>query len=266
MVTIADVAVTEPVCVRATSTLRYCLRQLLTHGARHLPVLDDQGRLVGLVHDFQLLRHCDRRRRVPVVRPDYEEVPALKLAVSAGRTATPDRRLVDGLDMLTDGWEDVVVLVDDERHPVGLFTVNDALRLAPSWLTPWWRVRQAMTETCDALAAETPAREALRLLWRQQRAHALVMDGDDLVGAISLRELVAVDPESTITVRQLQGSSRARTVGPDTSLVDAARMLTRERRGCLPVIVNERARGLFTAHDMVRALRRTVNVAARKAS
>lgn len=263
MVKIAEVMTADPVCVRATSTLRHCLRQLLTHGVRHLPVLDDVGRLLGLVHDFQVLRHCTRGK-VPVLRPELADTPALRVAVSAGKTASPDGSLLELIDLLTDRWEEAVVVVDEEKHPVGIFSQQDALRLAGSWLTPWWRVRQSMVVDDFVLSADLPARQGLRKLWDAQKAHAMVFDGDRLLGAVSLRELVGVDPESDATLREV--SRRLRVVGPDTAIVDAAHVMAVERRACLPVLVDERPAGLFTSACLLRAMRRSVNVATTRAS
>ena len=45
----ADVMTPHPVCVRADATPAEALALVLEHGVKRLPVVDDQGRLVGLV-------------------------------------------------------------------------------------------------------------------------------------------------------------------------------------------------------------------------
>lgn len=258
MFAVADVMTPEPVCIRATSTLRDAVREVVSRGLRHLPVTDERGRLVALVHDFQLFRHCRRRAEQWEIRPDHAQLPVLRAAVSVGRTAEPATPLGDVLPALADGWDDAVVVLDGACRPVGLFTVADALRLAPGWLAPWSQVRQAVTTRFTTFDVATPIRDALRRLWEEQRPHALVREGVALAGTISLRELVAFDPRAGAMLADVMAREPVRAVGPETSLVEATRALAADPRGCLPVLVDRRPRGLFTQRDVLRTLRRTI--------
>lgn len=253
MRTVAEVMSTDPPCLRATQTLRDAAREVLSRGLRHLPVTDETGRLVGLVHDFQLLRHAVWRDGCFVLRPEYAGLPVLRAAVSVGFTARPGTPVRAVLSGLAEGWEEAVVVVDPARRPVGLFAVHDALRLASAWLGPGWRVRHAATPDGPAYPVEAPAREVLRRMGQERRPHALVRDGEEVVGTISLRELVACDPRSDAPLgeRIRRGSSRA--VAPEASLADAARALAEVPGLCLPVRLDP-GWGLLTPRDVLRAV------------
>jgi acetoin utilization protein AcuB len=64
-------------------------------------------------------------------------------------------------------------------------------------------------------------------------------------------KLATADPR-TVTVEMVM-TGNVTTVGPDTSLADAARLMRRQRIGALPVIDGERVVGLLTRSDVLDA-------------
>ena len=84
---------------------------LLDHGVRSLPVIDDAGHLVGAIGLRELARGGG-------------SVHELMTAARTARPATPAMRL---LGPLTDGRTHAVVVIDDERRPVGVVTQTDLL-------------------------------------------------------------------------------------------------------------------------------------------
>lgn len=261
MLAVADILRSEPVCIRATCTLRDAVRRVQAHELRHLPVTDERGRLVGLVHDLQLFRYCDRNGHAWVIRPEHAELPVLRAAVSAGPTAEPTTRLGHVLELLTQGWEDAVVVVDGAERPVGLFTMRDALDLAPRCLLPRSRVADASSTDAAAFELRAPVREVLRRMWKEQHSHALVREGMRVVGTVALRVLVALEPRSGATLADVTVRRPIRAVVPQTPLVDAVRALAAEPGGCLPVRVEHQPRGLFTERHALAAMRRALEAA-----
>lgn len=266
MHTIAEVC-RSPVAVGEELPLGACLALLRERQVRHLVVVSPAGALVGLIHDFQLLRLCRRDGDRAVPLPEHEGRTARSVAVRADLSVAPERPVVDVLDLLATGWEDAVVVLDGPR-PVGIFTLDDVVMLASSgWLTPWWRVSQAMQPASWGLHCRMPVRLAAPILVRERRHHVLVCEGRVLVGATSMRDLVGVDPGRHALLGEVLPEGPMPTVSPDTPLLDAALRLLDLDALCVPVVgAGRRPVGLFTAHGILGALRRTVSVASIRAS
>lgn len=108
-----------------SDTLREVIGRMRQNGIDQLPVVDADGRLVGLVTELELLNH--------MLSTDHDHPPdetieeMINADVRTSRSATP---LVEVLPDLMQ--RKVVVLVDDGQRPVGILTIIDALEyLAP---------------------------------------------------------------------------------------------------------------------------------------
>lgn len=84
---------------------------LLTHNLRMLPVVDDMDRVVGAVGLRELLR--PGTTVADVMTPPW--------------TAQSDRPVIALIDPLTDGKTHAAVIVDEDRHLLGLVTQTDLL-------------------------------------------------------------------------------------------------------------------------------------------
>jgi CBS domain-containing membrane protein len=101
--------------------------------------------------------------------------------------------------------------------------------------------------------------------------HLPVVDDDDqlLVGIVSQRDLfrdalaqvlgygrhAQRKIRDTLAVKDVMATDVV-TTSPDTSLVEAARLLTERKIGCLPVVENERLVGILTEGDFVALIAR----------
>ena len=96
--------------------------------------------------------------------------------------------------------------------------------------------------------------------------HVPVVDKQgDFVGLITHRDILAVtvsrladitpevqaDLDENVRARDIMNND-VRTVEPDTTLLDAAKILLRHKYGCLPVLQGERLVGMITEADFLR--------------
>jgi CBS domain-containing protein len=107
-----------------------------------------------------------------------------------------------------------------------------------------------------ASVTESPAdslRDAADRMWAQQTGSLLVMDGDDLLGIITERDVMKAvargadldaTPVSAVMTRTLL------TVTPDTSLHEAARHMATRWIRHLPVVVDGRLVGMVSQRDL----------------
>jgi len=108
-----------------------------------------------------------------------------------------------------------------------------------------------------ASVTDTPG-ETLQLaanrMWRQQTGSLLILEGDALVGIITERDLMRAVARgydvATTTVAEVM-SKDIETVGPRTTLHDAARLMAARWIRHLPVVEDGRVLGMVSQRDLV---------------
>ena len=116
------------------------------------------------------------------------------------------------------------------------------------------RVADIMTNASVTESPSDSLRSAAEKMWRQQTGSLLVMDGADLVGIITERDVmkavaqdrdVATTPVSDVMTRDVL------TIGPDTSAHEAARHMAARWIRHLPVIEDGKVVGVVSQRDLV---------------
>lgn len=115
----------------------------------------------------------------------------LKLKGSAVWTVSPQTRLLDALVLLADK-EIGAVIVKDGNRIAGIFSERDFARMVAktgqtALDTP---VAQLMTSMVYYVRPDQSVEEAMVLMTDRRIRHLPVMDGDDVVGMISIGDLV----------------------------------------------------------------------------
>ncbi len=119
-------------------------------------------------------------------------------------------------------------------------------------------VREAMTASPTTVAAEESAVEAARLMAAQDVGSLPVLDGDDLVGIVTDRDLVLhvlakdVDPHK-VTVSSIC-SENPIVVGPEDSLDEALQHMAKKQIRRLPVVDDGRLVGILAQADVSRTV------------
>ena len=89
-----------------------------------------------------------------------------------------------------------VLVVDDERL-VGILTERDVLRAVAAGLTEGTLVRDCMTRDPDTLDSDETTRQAATLMIHGGFRHLPVMEGGEVVGMLSIRDLMRVALEDS---------------------------------------------------------------------
>lgn len=122
------------------------------------------------------------------------------------------------------------------------------------------RLAEFMTTEVETVGASTPAESAWDLMKQEGVRHLVVMDGKDIVGIVSDRDLGArggAAMRKGRTVSELM-SERPVTVTPTTSARDAANLMRGRSIGCLPVVDGKKLVGIVTTSDMLELIGRGV--------
>jgi CBS domain-containing protein len=116
------------------------------------------------------------------------------------------------------------------------------------------RVREVMTTNPASVSGEATAREAARQMRDNDTGAMLVVDGNDLRGIVTDRDIVvravaeSRDPDSTSVSDICTTGIQA--IEPDASVDDALRMMREDDIRRLPVVKNGRPVGIISLGDL----------------
>lgn len=140
-----DVMTREPVCVEPTTTMVALARILEENEISGAPVVDRQGRVVGVVSRTDLVRRCMQGdgERPPAymfesleeqsgedMEEDVEPEPPVcvdEFMSGEPDTVLPDAPLLDVARLLAEARIHRVVVVDEDDFPLGIITSLDLL-------------------------------------------------------------------------------------------------------------------------------------------
>ena len=144
-----DVMTAEPLCVGPATTIRELARLFEEHEISGVPVVDGQGQVIGIVSKTDLIRRC--AEGVDDMPPAYlfeilseqgdeedvsEVMPEPLICVEDFMTeepvtASPEAPVETIAKLMSEQSIHRVVIVDDERFPIGIVTSLDLLRRWP---------------------------------------------------------------------------------------------------------------------------------------
>jgi CBS domain-containing protein len=118
-------------------------------------------------------------------------------------------------------------------------------------------VREVLLSDPRVLAADSPAREVAELLLRPNVKSVLVVDGETLVGCVTVEAIVravasGVDVR-TVAARELSETD-VTTIPPEASLDEALRLMTEHGLERLPVTEDGRLVGVLAREPILRRL------------
>ena len=118
-------------------------------------------------------------------------------------------------------------------------------------------VRDVMTQTVKTIRTGANVREAVRKMNKFNIGSIVVTDGSKPIGILTERDILrriveqSIDP-SMVYVKEIM-SSPVTTIDPDTSVEDAARLMTKRGIKKLPVVKDGKLVGIVTSLDLMKA-------------
>lgn len=115
-------------------------------------------------------------------------------------------------------------------------------------------VSDVMTKASITESPSDTLKAAASLMWAQQTGSLVVMDGDDLIGIITERDILkgvarGLDPDRA-SVEELM-TANVVTVTPDTPLFEVARLMAARWIRHLPVVDSATVVGMVSQRDLV---------------
>ena len=124
------------------------------------------------------------------------------------------------------------------------------------------RVSEIMTNAAVTDQSDDTLVEAARKMWKQQTGSLLVVDGEDLVGIVTERDILkAVANGISLNETRISEimSKDLMTVGPGTSLREAAKVMADKWIRHLPVLDGGKLVGVLSQRDLAGVLAGALN-------
>lgn len=123
---------TELVTLSATETLREAVRLELQRRIRHIPIVDADGKLLGIVTDRDIKRALPSPLTGQLAREEYDsvldETQLQKVMTRDPVSVSPDATLSEAVQIMFEKKIGGLPVVENEKL-VGIFTQTDALAL-----------------------------------------------------------------------------------------------------------------------------------------
>jgi CBS domain-containing protein len=289
---VREVMTRPPEAIASHASARAAAEQLIGSDFRALPVVDDDGRLVGIVSSGDLVSRAGLGARVDLLAAMSEAVRDELLdqlpEKSVGSVMTPDpARVSDGASLaeathtMAERRIKRLPVVDDAGRLVGILSRSDVLRAVgetfprelPAGAQTGARVVGDIMRTDEPVVGGSADAEAvLDAILSTRLNRAVVVDRERRVlGVVSDADLIrAVDPASRPTVvgalmgagRQVESKRVAHeflsgpvvAVSPQTTIAEAARIMIESRHKVLCVVDEERRlMGIVDRADLLHA-------------
>ncbi|HEY7522333.1 MAG TPA: CBS domain-containing protein [Candidatus Limnocylindrales bacterium] len=126
---VADLMAIEPVVVSVDATIEEAERLLSAYRIHGLPVVDGNGRLVGVISQTDLFE-SSHVRLGSRMRGDPSGIRVGTLMTSPAVTVPMTASLAEAARVMRDAYVHRVVAIDDEGRPVGVLAAFDYVTLA----------------------------------------------------------------------------------------------------------------------------------------
>lgn len=245
----------EPVhTVGVGSPLADCAATMRSHGIRHLPVVDSEGRLVGLLNDFAFELRGKFLSGLWVPHDDADRWLLAKDAVRIAEVwAHRDDALAVVLGKLHAAYQDCVVVVDDDQRPVGVLTEHDVVRHAIELLPADAPASTIARESLPLVEHDTFAAEARSYMARKRLRHTIVVRRGVLLGVVSYRDVALEEMIEGTAIGDLMRAPvyRSGAVGAR----EAARVMYDQKIGSLPLVdAHNRPVAVITRREVMEAV------------
>lgn len=241
-----DLMTRGPVQVTSSTPAGACALLMARREIRHLPVVDEGGRLLGMLIDAVLARRGALVGEDPLLWVPFD--PADAAATAADLMGRVECRARAGTDLaqviaaLLAVSQDAALVCDAQDRLVGILTEHDIVRYGLDAIPTEMRAEHVASTPAVAVDARKDARQAWDRMVGAGIRHVLVTVGGRLDGVISLRDLVADDvpggqyrlDAGDVVRRRPPISARM-----DTPLLEIVQRMRRDRIGCVPIVDEE---------------------------
>ena len=133
---VKEIMVTKIVSVHVGNSMNDVEQKLRTNHIRHLPVIDDEGKLVGIITERDLFRAVSPHETEEGFRYDESQLEGLLLEHFMSRkpiVLRPNSPIADAVNVMATLKYGCIPIVSEDGKLVGIITQIDVLRFINRW-------------------------------------------------------------------------------------------------------------------------------------
>jgi CBS domain-containing membrane protein len=232
----------EPIFVRPTTSLPECGRFLELHQIRHLPVVAQDGAVVGLLDDAEVWAHGvtmfgNDGRPLWMWHRDSDGLASVEdLMAPVEVFARPQEPFTHLVRRWKTSRQDAAVVVDGRRHLLGILTEHGVVAAATTLLPVMLTTAHAGTVAPITATHVDEVDEAWERIDRAGARHLVLMSGTEVVGVASVRDLAILRARADRARSAFVRQSPVYTVPEGTTLRAVAGLMARHKIGLVPVL------------------------------
>jgi CBS domain-containing protein len=253
----------NPSSIRAEASLSEAARKMDSQGIRHLPVVDEDRRPIGILSDLDLAQEILVRSRalltpISPLQPDTVASLMVPAPITVEFQSAPSEALQIILQHRIHSLP-----VTDQGQLVGMITSTDFLRELSYGDFPTGRrsVADCMEQHDDAtIEPSTTVLDALSAMQMRQIEYLAVAQGDMPIGVLSLRDarramqMTPSSEDKPSTVRDLLEGVTPTIYMHATLQAAASVMLNQRQKGLAVVARSQKLQGLLTEDNILEAM------------
>lgn len=225
--------------VGAGTPLSECAERMRSKNIRHLPVVDDDGKCVSLLTDFEFeLRGLFLSGMWVPHSPSDNWLLAGEVGREPEVRADVGTELSVALWNLSRAYQDCLIVTDADGRAVGILTEHDVVDRARTLLPENASSDAVSRKDLPLLDADLSATEARSWMARHRLRHALVVDDGVLKGVLSYRDVALEEAIDDVDLMEVASHPVYR--HEPLSAREAAEILYTYKIGCLPIVDAER--------------------------
>lgn len=219
-------------------------------------VVADNGSVAGVLTETDFLKRVAEREK------DFDRIKVREIMSAPVESIAPNLSVFDAIRVMEDKHIKRLPILEKKRL-VGIVTQTDMVRVV-TFYGRWKDVEEIMSRDVAGIQSKATIAEAAEVMTRRKISCIVVLEGDEVVGVVTERDLL----ERVVALRKDPGqikmeevmSSPVATVSPDYSVFSSSRIM--EKMGIRRLVITEDKRpcGIISQTDILRATKKKLQM------
>jgi transcriptional regulator with GAF, ATPase, and Fis domain len=215
-------------------------------------VVADNETVVGILTETDFLKRVAEREK------DFDGIKVREIMSAPVESISPNLSVPDAVRIMDDKHIKRLPILEKKRL-VGIVTQTDLVRVV-TFYGRWKDVEEIMSRDVAGIQSKATIVEAAEVMTRRKISCIVVLEGDEVVGVVTERDLL----EKVVALQKDPGqikleevmSSPVTTVSPDYSVFSSSRIMEKMGIRRLVVTVDKRPCGIICQTDILRATKK----------
>ncbi|MBA7641760.1 Anaerobic nitric oxide reductase transcription regulator NorR [subsurface metagenome] len=219
-------------------------------------VVADNGDVTGILTETDFLKRVAEREK------DFDRIKVREIMSAPVESISPNLSVPDAVKIMEDKHIKRLPILEKKRL-VGIVTQTDLVRVV-TFYGRWKDVEEIMSRDVAGIQSKATIVEAAEVMTRRSISCIVVLEGDEVVGVVTERDLlervVALQKDPGQIKMEEVMSSPVTTVSPDYSVFSSSRIM--EKMGIRRLVITEDKRpcGIISQTDILRATKKKLQM------